>query len=144
MLMRRFSECHPTGTPSRPGSTAGPLSRPLRVQSPGLTIRARGHWHSESAGFQGPTPSRPGSTARQTESGPAGAHWRPHRLGETRRKGRRRRRTPADHPRAHGNVGRTRPKNPSEAPMLFFGQLWLCKAVRRTPLKKFKFYRISK
>ena len=23
---------------------------------------------------------------------------------------------------------------------LFFGQLWLCKAVRRTPLKKFKFY----
>ena len=39
-------------------------------------------------------------------------------------------------PRSHcvsENVGRTRPKNPSEAPM-FFGQFWLCKTVRRTTL----------
>ena len=35
---------------------------------------------------------------------------------------------------ANGNLGRTRPKNPSEAPMLFFGQFWLCKTVRRTTL----------
>ena len=122
--------------------------------------------HSESAGFEGPTPSRPGSTARQTESRGRRPCRRP--LGHTdssRHAGRpgspstptRRVRRPSgldrphrvgrfgDRPRATGNghVGRTRPKNPSEAPLLFFGQLWLCKAVRRTPLKKFKFYRIS-
>jgi hypothetical protein len=55
------------GRAQLPGPFPGRAAAASLVQWPSLTIQAPGHWHSESAGFEGPTPSRPGSTARQTE-----------------------------------------------------------------------------
>ena len=55
------------GRAQLPGPFPGRAAAASLVQWPSLTIQAPGHWHSESAGFEGPTPSRAGSTALQTE-----------------------------------------------------------------------------